>query len=454
MVLLKDKGLKNKNALFFSYFLAALFLFLLALLFGIIGAFQYIVPGLFKDGLSFEKIRPLHVSSAVFWIILGACGTVSYYLHTLRQGLWSLRLLRLQWYLMATAILFILMSYMAGIFGGREYWEFHPVLAVPIALAWLLFLINIFASVKIFRRQPVYIWMWLTGVVFFFYTYMESYLWLIPSFRANVVQDMTIQWKSYGSMVGGWNMLIYGSGICLMDKISGNEKYSRSKMAFALYFLGLFNLMFNWGHHIYTLPVPKYIQYISYSVSMTELLLLGRIIYYWRGSLTTAQKHYHLLAYRFLFAADLWVFLTLMLAIAMSVPAINRYTHGTHITVAHTMGATIGINSLMLLSFVMDIAVIGSEKIKRQISRALYMAVGALLVFWLSLILAGITKAYWQMHPEGVPFSTMMQKLRPYFIVFLLSGISLASALIYIISHVLSVLCIRIGCVFPRIEEK
>ena len=39
-------------------------------------------------------------------------------------------------------------------------------------------------------------------------------------------------------------------------------------------------------------------------------------------------------------AADIWIFLTLVLAIAMSIPAINVYTHGTHITVAHTMGAT------------------------------------------------------------------------------------------------------------------
>jgi len=48
-------------------------------------------------------------------------------------------------------------------------------------------------------------------------------------------------------------------------------------------------------------------------------------------------------------------FLSLSLAIAMSVPAINVYTHGTHFTVAHTMGTTIGINSFLLLAFVFDI---------------------------------------------------------------------------------------------------
>jgi len=430
--------LNDNRTVFSRYIIIALLLFLSALLFGIAGAFQYIVPGLFRETFSFEKVRPLHVSSAVFWIILCACGAVSYYLHEMKRGLWSLRLLRVQWYLFAGAVILILLTYVAGIFGGREYWEFHPILAVPIVIAWLLFLVNVFRSVKVFRGQPVYIWMWLTGVVFFLYTYLESYLWLIPSFRSNVVQDMTIQWKSYGSMVGGWNMLIYGSGIYLMDKISGSEHYSHSKIAFTLYFLGLFNLMFNWGHHIYTLPVPRYIQYISYSVSMTELLLLGRMIYLWKASVSTARKNYHMLSYRFLLAADLWILLTLVLAIAMSVPAINIYTHGTHVTVAHTMGATIGINSFLLLSFVTDMAGIRSEKIKKRITFGLYLSLAALLVFWLSLIMAGILKADWQMHQQDVPFGVMMLSLRPYFILFLIAGIFLAAGLSLIIIHLLN----------------
>lgn len=88
---------------------------------------------------------------------------------------------------------------------------------------------------------------------------------------------------------------------------------------------------------------------------MTELFILGRIIWQWKSSVSEARKLYHHTAYRFLMAADIWIFLTLILAIAMSIPAINVYTHGTHITVAHTMGATIGINSFLLLAIAFDI---------------------------------------------------------------------------------------------------
>ncbi|MBS1580403.1 MAG: cbb3-type cytochrome c oxidase subunit I [Bacteroidetes bacterium] len=437
MAVLKDNKVKTNflfnNIIGAQYIFAGLILLLCTLLFGIVGALQYVIPGLFRNVFSFEKVRPLHVSSAVFWILLTSCGVVNHYLSSVKGKLWSNRLYIWQWYLFIIAILTILVSYFFGIFGGREYWEFSPVLAIPIITAWIFFIINVFKSIGNFHNQPVYIWMWMTGVVFFLFTFLESYLWLIPSFRTNVVKDMTIQWKSYGSMVGGWNMLIYGSNIYLIDKISGTAKYSYSKTAFTLYFLGLFNLMFNWGHHIYTLPIPKYIQYISYIVSMTELLLLGRIIYYWKTSINTAKKHYHILSYRFLIAADVWIFLTLFLAIAMSIPAINIYTHGTHITVAHTMGATIGINSFLLLSFVFDIFNIHNKKFINKITVWLYITLVSLFIFWISLIIAGVLKANWQMHYySSTPFSVMMHTLQPYFISFLIAGI-IASIGIFII---------------------
>lgn len=239
---------------------------------------------------------------------------------------------------------------------------------------------------------------------------------------------MTIQWKSYGSIVGSWNMLIYGCSMFLMTRISGNTGMARSWMAFALYFTGLFNLMFNWGHHIYTLPTHAYVKHISYIVSMTELVILGRIIWQWRSTLTSAQKHFHHTAFRFILAADIWVLLTLLLAIAMSIPAINVYTHGTHVTVAHTMGATIGINTFLLLAIITDLSMPKGEDTAsggKGLYRGYLLANLSLFVFWITLITAGILKSHWQMMDVRTPFSTMMLHLRPLFVVFVSSGISL-----------------------------
>lgn len=403
-----------------------LILLVVGMLFGLLGAFQYLSAGFLKKYLSFERVRPLHVSSVVFWIIFTATGCVLYYLRAFtHRALYSFRLLKWYYFLFTLSIIAILISYIFGIFGGREYWEFNPYFAIPIALSWILLLINFIKSLKTIKHQPVYIWMWLTGVCFFLFTYTESYLWLIPYFRNNIVNDMTIQWKSYGSMVGSWNMLIYGSSIYLMDKISGNKKYGVSKIGFAIYFLGLFNLMFNWGHHIYTLPTHGFIRNISYIVSMTELILFFRIIYLWKSSLSDAKKYFYHISYRFLIAADVWVFLTLVLAIAMSIPVINVYTHGTHVTVGHTMGATIGINSMLLFAFAFDILWKKENATKRTIqlfNRAYWLTNISLFIFWLALIAAGILKAKWHTSDNPIPFSSMMHNLRPYFIVFFIAG--------------------------------
>ncbi len=409
------------------FMVAGLLLLGAGMLFGLTGAMQYIRPGFLKEALSFEKTRPLHVSSVVFWIIFGAVGTMTTYLQQYTgKKLYSHLLFQLQLLLFSAAVLAILVSYFFGVFGGREYWEFNPVLAIPIVLGWLLFLFNFIKSIDSFKSQPVYIWMWLTGLFFFLFTFLESYLWIFPYFRNNIINDMTVQWKSYGSMVGAWNMLIYGSSIFLMEKISGNKDYSRSKIAFALYFTGLFNLMFNWGHHIYTLPTYPFIKHISYAVSMTELVIFGRILFKWQSTVSDARKLFHQTAYRFLVAADVWVFLSLGLAILMSIPAINVYTHGTHITVAHTMGTTIGINSFLLLAFAFDLLYDSCRPfsmLKNRLRLGYWITNISLFIFWISLIIAGVWKAKWQMSTNKIPFNEMMLQLKPCFIIILNSGI-------------------------------
>ena len=222
-----------------------------------------------------------------------------------------------------------------------------------------------------------------------------------------------------------------------MDKISGHQQYSFSKIAFLIYFLGLFNLMFNWGHHIYSLPTGSYIKYISYGVSMTELLLLGRIIFLWKSSLETAKKHLHKIPFRFLLATDFWIFIILLQAILMSIPAINLYTHGTHITVSHTMGATIGINTMLLFAFLYDI--LGSHRLLDRYKKLFnygYAIVNiSLFVFCTALIVAGILRAKWQMSENQDAFGTMMQQITPFFILFCISGIALAVGFFVLMRH-------------------
>ncbi|MFQ5334793.1 MAG: cbb3-type cytochrome c oxidase subunit I, partial [Flavobacteriales bacterium] len=347
----------------------------------------------------------------------------------------------------AIAGILVLTSLLAGVFGGREYMAYPPLLSLIILPGWLFFAFAYFRHfTRYVKNWPVYKWMWATGILFFIFTFCEAHLWVFSYFRENIIRDITVQWKSYGALVGSWNMLVYGTGIYIMYKIHGSETIARSKLAFALYFVGLFNLMFGWAHHCYIVPHNQWIRLIAYAVSMSELIILARIIFLWSKSLLSSVKFLHLTAYRFLFAADYWVAFNLLLAVLISIPAINFYTHGTYITVAHAMGTTIGINTSILLSAIIWIIQRESpgftDKYAGLFRSGFYIFHISLIVFWCCLILGGIYKSLW-MYSAGSNgfFSDMMAGLRPVFFLFLIAGIGIVTGLFMVILPSLQHLC-------------
>jgi len=435
--------MKKEISIYFILF--AILSLLGGVVFGIIGAFQFIIPGFLKS-LPFIQCRPLHVSLVIAWIFLSAVGGIYYYLAKYcNVSLYSIKLPQIHlWIFILTGFL-VIGAYLAGKFGGKEYWEFPPVLAIPIIISWILFGFNYFKTV--FTKTdpwPVYIWMWGTGIFFFLFTYMESNLWVFHYFRDNLVRDITVQWKANGSLVGSWNMLIYGTAIFLMDRIKNDDTISKSRLAFIMYFLGLTNLIFNWAHHIYIVPNALWIRYIAYGISMTELIILGKIIWNWKKDLSKALQDFHILSIRFIVASDVWILLNLVLAIALSIPAINIFTHGTHLTVAHAMGSTIGINTMILIAsclfLIPDITQKQFSAVQgRFISIGFWIMNCILLFFWLALVFAGYIKGYLVIQ-DKLSYQEIMLHIRPYMAVVAITGVAIFAGMLMIFTPALKMI--------------
>lgn len=426
------------------FFLLAAILLGVGLLGGILSSFVYIFPDFLKETLGFISLRPIHVSSVMFWIMIGASGCVYsglYFLIGLDKR--TILLAKIQLALWIVAMLGIYYSYFTGNFGGREYWEFNPILALPILGSWLILLYNFIRNARKILKWPVYTWMWLTGIVFFIFVFLENYLWIFPYFRSHFVSDMTIQWKVNGSIVGALNQILYGTSFYLMDRLAVHEdqKVGFKNLTFLMYFLGLTNLMFNWGHHIYTLPTDSYVRYIAYAVSMTEWIIFLRIIYTWRSQFKDVVQHYNYFPYRFLMASEFWVFINISQALLMSIPAINLYTHGTHVTVAHAMGTTIGINTMILFGAIY-MFMVKNENLQnnRILNVAFWLLQIGLLLMVVSLDVSGIMKGFWQLDPNQSSFAAMMLGLRPWFILLVISGITVATAISVFLIHVCRIL--------------
>lgn len=395
-----------------------------SLLVGLLAALKFLFPD-FLEALLFSKLRPLHVSLAVSWIFLASVGGIYYYLPRLcGLELFSVRAARWHFWIFLLTGLAIIGAYLMGKFGGREYWEFPPILALPIFIGWLLFGLNYFRTVA--RRKgpwPVHYWMWSTGILFFFLAFAESYLWLLPHFRQSIVRELAVQWKSYGALIGSWNMLVYGTAIFIMGKISGNEEFSRSKMAFSLYFLSLAALMFGWAHHAYAVPFAPWVRTFAYIVSMSELIILGKIIWDWQQCLSSYKKSEHCKTCNFMLAADVWIVINLVLAIIISIPAANIFTHGTHVTVAHAMGTTIGINTMILLASVFFVIEQGfpgalSKRRGKIVNLGFWLANLSLFIFWIALIAAGLVRGT----SGGQSFFATSEAIRPYLLAFMAAG--------------------------------
>lgn len=395
-------------------------------LFGVIGSWQHVIPNVI-DAIPFVKSRPLHVSLVIAWIFLTAVGGVYHYLPKIVGT--PLHSTRLAWLHLAVFIgtgIAVVASYAMGRFGGREYWEFPPVLGVPIALSWGLLIYNFFRTANKHKGPwPAYLWMWATGVVFFLITYAEANLYLFPHFTGNMVRELTVQWKAYGALTGSWNLLVYGTAMVVMERSTGNTAIARSRTAYLLFGLGFTNLLFGWAHHIYPVPSALWIRILAYAISMSEWIILARMIHQWRATVEDGKRGSSSLFGRFLFASEAWVFLNLGLALLISIPAINLFTHGTHITVAHAMGSTIGINTTILFASVFFIA---KGQRSGSMRTGFWIFNGSLLVFWICLIGAGMVKGYFTVMTD-LPFQTIMEKARSFIVGFAISGVGLFTGL-------------------------
>jgi nitric oxide reductase subunit B len=244
-------------------------------------------------------------------------------------------------------------------------------------------------------------------------------------------------------------MLVYGTAIFLMSKIKGDDNIGRKNKEFFFYFLGLTNLMLGWAHHTYLVPTQPWVRHLAYAVSMTEWIILISIIYDWKKTLTKEKIKQNHLSYSFLRATDFWVFVNLFVALLISIPYINLFTHGTHITVAHSMGTTIGINTTILLASLFYIINLEDSKSISKYSKVMKLGYWifniSLGAFWVVLLLGGIEKSIWMHFTENPSsFAAMQESLKPFMYVFLVAGFSLLAGILLITIPMISILIKKI----------
>ena len=166
----------NGYPVYYKRFLQfALGLLATALVLGLLSATAFIFPETFNKFFPFYQLRPFHTSAALFWIITASAACIMLYKNEVFSDVSkhnaSEKLFIVLW---IGSILAVFCCYAFKKFGGREYWEFPPVLSIALLASWLIFMYSYFSAWrKSINRKPLYVWMWSTGIFFFLITFVE-----------------------------------------------------------------------------------------------------------------------------------------------------------------------------------------------------------------------------------------------------------------------------------------
>ena len=315
----------------------ALVCVVIAVIGGMLAAVHYVL-GMSQSfnelGLTLPRLRPLHTTFASVWIYGGGIAVVYHYLSRQAGGLSRGDITRF-WFHTACWVgagLGIFVTVSLGVFSGREYLGFHPLFSILLLAGWLAFAWTFLRRLRHgFFAQPIYVWFWTIGILFFVYTFVEGHAWLLPSVAENPVRDLQIQWKSCGTLVGSFNFLVYGTLIYVSERLSGDRSYAQSKVAFWLFGVGCLNSFTNYVHHTYHVPQTELAKWIAFVVSMLEGILLMRVVWDVRRMIAargTADANAHP-ALRFFTATKWWTAAMVGSASRLSVPKLNTLVHGT-----------------------------------------------------------------------------------------------------------------------------
>ncbi|MCH7872153.1 MAG: cbb3-type cytochrome c oxidase subunit I, partial [Planctomycetes bacterium] len=420
--------------------LCALLCSTLAIAFGVLGALTYAEQVKEVAGLTLQHLRPLHTSFAVAWIYLAGVAVVYFFLFAQSEAPPRGFRLRLKGQLILWGVAGggILVSLCQGVFSGREYLGAHWSWSILIYLGWILFAWNFFSVVGFnLRGKPVFVYMWYTAILLFLWTFAEGHGWHLALVSDYPLRDIAVQWKSYGPLVGSFNLLVYGAMGYLGCCVAGNMNYARSNTAFALFFVGVINSFVNFGHHTYHLPEQSLlVKWISVIASLAEAVLAFKYMLDIAALLRSRQARPGNQGVNFIVTmVTIWSFILVSSSVIISIPPVNTLIHGTHFVMAHAMGAMLGVDSMALwavLLYIIQRSLPADHRLTRKSWTIPLFALLNVAIICLVCVLAtkGVISGYLRYMGPAAPAVPRFMTLFPS--LFMACGFALAVAILFL----------------------
>lgn len=439
------------------YFIFALMLFGLQILFGLAMGLQYIIGDFLFPYLPFNTLRLGHTNVLIIWLLFGFMGA-AYYLvpEECETELHSPWLARVLFWVFAFAGVATLIGYLSVPYArlaeltynelfptmGREFLEQPTITKIGIVVVVLGFIYNIGMTI-LKGRKTVINMVLITGLiglaVFFLFAFYNP---------DNLALDKFFWWWVVHLWVEGVWELIMGAILAFtLIKVTGVDREVIEKWLYVIIAMALISGLIGMGHHYYWIgPRPYWLWLGSIFSAIEPIPFFMMVLFAFRMVQKRRYDHNNRIATTWALGTAVMAFLGAgVWGFIHTLAPVNYFTHGSQITAAHGHLAFFGAYAMIVLTIISYAMPImrgrpqGNPESAQKVERyAFWILCISMLGITLALTVAGAYQVALQRIPEdgaALGFMATQAKLEPFYWVRLFFGLSfLAGLVLYFVS--------------------
>ena len=346
-----------------KYFAAAMVLFGLVVIFGLLSATHYVQMGFLLNKLDFSIAKIVHIDTMILWLLLGFMGAIYWFLPgELNRETEGVKLAEIMFYILCTAIVIVALIFIFVQYGGanqfslwfinqgRKYVEAPRWAAIGIVLVLAVFCYNVIATTIKAKKVTGIMGVLIIDLVPLFALYFIAF----PAITNMSVDLYWWWWLVHLWVEGTWEILIGCIMAFSLMQLLGTERRIVEMWLYIEVALVLGTGILGLGHHYFWIGTPSYWLAIGGLFSALEPLpLLGMVVHAVYDAGTHRMKTTNKPAFYWMMAEAFGNFLGGgVFGFMMTLPQINLFSHGTQWTVSHGHFAFWGAYACGILSVI------------------------------------------------------------------------------------------------------
>jgi nitric oxide reductase subunit B len=410
----------------YPYFVVALLLFGLQMVFGLLAAAKYLGPDPLLAILPFDVVKAIHTNLLLVWLLTGFMGA-AYYLvpEESRVELYSVRLAYVQLAIWTGMGVTAVVGYVFRWTAGNKLLEQPFPLKLVIVVVMLMFLYNLGMTIRAAGRFTTTEGVLVGGLACTALLYLPA----LFEFDNYTVAVFYRWWTVHLWVEGVWEMVQGGLLAFLLIRLSGVDREVLEKWLYVIVGLTFISGILGTAHHYYWIGVPRYWLPIGGFFSALEpLVFLGMAMYAYYAIRRSGLAHPNRMALHWTIGSAIFSALGAgLLGLAHTWPAVNKWTHGTLITPMHGHMAFFGAYVMIVLGMITYAmpGLTGRDESSRETAAGVWsfwLQIGGMFGMTMAFAAAGITQTYLE-RILGIGYLETQLKLQVHFLMLVLAGI-------------------------------